>query len=552
MSESTVVMEHILPKWVGKVRELYKNSICNAFILTGNINDYVYQNIGFKEFLTSGFGKCIDFNYDELVIFDPASNGTVIKTSSGNESSSKISFETFLKEMVEETKRVFVINYPQYMLNDNNIGFVVSLHKMINSFEFFGGYNILFIVADTASSLPSIFTAGDCKTYVIDEDLPSYERRLAMVNYLMNDTRFNNVSCDVSNEALANLCAGLTLVNIEDLFLKCNQDTGFHLSTQSIIKMKEALISKQYGEILELMDTSNLTLDDYAGMDNIKKYFREVVITGILNNDVEMVPKGILFMGPPGTGKTYLAKCLAGSAKMNFVELKVSKIKNKYVGESEKSMAKALAACRAMAPVGIFIDELDQNFSRGEGDANGINQALFGMLLTEMSKPENRGKLIWIAASNYPNHIDEALKRAGRFDKKIPFFAPDEEDRIRLFENQVKKSARSSGWKFSTTAEDYADFAKTTDGYTQAEIESVLVKTIELCKRNKQQAITAESIKTALDYIIPADNSRIAEMERVAIEECNDLEFVPEKYKSIIRGKSRGSGTEPFIRMTRG
>ena len=123
---------------------------------------------------------------------------------------------------------------------------------------------------------------------------------------------------------------------------------------------------------------------------------------------------------------------------MNCVEFKMSKILDKYVGEAEKNLEKAFSVFRALAPVIVFIDEADQALQRGDNDTNSVNRNLFGMFLAEMSKPENRGKIIWIAATNYPNKIDEALKRAGRFDKKIPFFAPADKAEER-FEDTLEK-----------------------------------------------------------------------------------------------------------------
>ena len=104
-------------------------------------------------------------------------------------------------------------------------------------------------------------------------------------------------------------------------------------------------------------------------------------------------------------------------------------------------MEKALSVFRALAPVGVFMDEIDQSMSRGKGGDGGssVNANLFGMLLAEMSKSENRGNIVWIAATNYPNNVDEALKRAGRFDKKIPFFAPSMEEREAVFKIHLNK-----------------------------------------------------------------------------------------------------------------
>ena len=117
------------------------------------------------------------------------------------------------------------------------------------------------------------------------------------------------------------------------------------------------------------------------------------------------------------------------------------------------------------------MDEIDQSMSRGKGNDGGssVNANLFGMLLAEMSKTENRGNIVWIAATNYPNNVDEALKRAGRFDKKIPFFAPSIEEREAVFKIHLNKKDLPPADNL-----DVGKLAEMTEGYTQAEIEAFL------------------------------------------------------------------------------
>ena len=136
------------------------------------------------------------------------------------------------------------------------------------------------------------------------------------------------------------------------------------MTREMIIAKKKELIQKEFGEIIEILDTEGYSLDKFAGQEHIKNYFKEAVIDAIKNNDISIIPKGVLFMGPPGTGKTYFAKCLAGDAGINFVEFKMSKILDKWVGESEKRLEKAFSVFRALAPVGVFMDEVDQALSR--------------------------------------------------------------------------------------------------------------------------------------------------------------------------------------------
>ena len=146
------------------------------------------------------------------------------------------------------------------------------------------------------------------------------------------------------------------------------------------------------------------------------------------------------------------------------------------------------------------------------------------MFLAELSKPENRGKIIWLGATNYPNRIDEALKRTGRFDKKIPFFAPNDSERRQVLEKRIEKVG------IPAENVNYDLVVARTKGFTQAEIEGIVVKALELSIRGGSNKIRNTDFLRALEYISTMQNVRIEEMENIALMECNDLEFLPKEY----------------------
>ena len=147
--------------------------------------------------------------------------------------------------------------------------------------------------------------------------------------------------------------------------------------------------------------------------------------------------------------------------------------------------------------------------------------------LSVLSEPKHRGQIIWIGAANYPNKIDEALKRTGRFDKKIPFLPPNKEDRIKVMKIHLNKLKV----KNNILESDYEELAKKTIDYTQAEIEGIVVKALELSVRNNREEIIFEDFKNAVNFIIRTENEKIKEMIDIAIKECNDLEFLPDTTK---------------------
>lgn len=536
----------LIPKWMNFLKDKYKSGISNVFLLTGNIGDYAIPGVMLldylvKEFSDMGMKKIVSFNFSE---------GSVYHKGKDEYNEGHIDQQKFDKDwsmMLDELKHsdekiAYIIEYPEFLIPRSANGYLdestkkrlIDLHKLMNEKSFIISENMLVLVTESQSNIHEMFLSSNSRTVLINIEFPSTEERLEMIRYL-KETSHKRIHWEIGEEQFAKLTAGLSRMHLEDMFLMAERK-GI-LEKRMIMQRKEELIKKEFGEVIEIFDTDGYNLDLFVGQEHIKEYHREAVIEPILFGDVSIVPKGILYMGPPGTGKTYFARCLAGEANINFVEFKISKILDKYVGEAEKNLEKAFNCFKSLAPVGVFIDEIDQALQRGgEHDGNSVNKNIFGMFLSFLSEPENRGKILWIGATNYPNKIDEALKRAGRFDKKIPFFPPSKEERISVFKFHLKKT----GYPLDIKNYDY--LGEVTDGYTQAEIENIVIKTMELAKRKKHPKITDELVRYAVECILSVQNKRIQEMIDIALEECNDIEFLPHEFKQKIKERQTTRG----------
>ena len=520
------------PKWQEIVEKQYRSGISNAFMMVGNIGDYTKYTYSFKDYLVRWSLSEKGMKKREAYIYHINSQGVSVKSRQEN-----IPLDDIIKKITnKDGNDVFIFLYPEYIIpagdysqpQDKNT--IVALHSAVNSSDFICSKNMVFFVAESTSGIHPMFLGNSSRISLINIELPDEDVRRKFVKYwwdehleLKRSVSFVAVNYDI----IVNMTAGLQLVAMEDIFLEAASKR--FMDTKMIMSKKKEIIRKEFGEVVEIFETQGLSLSKFAGQEDIKKYFKECVIDAVKNNKKDIVPKGVMLMGPPGTGKTFFAKCLAADSGISFVEFKLSKILGKYVGESEKSMEKALSVFRALAPVGVFMDEIDQSMSRGQGGSDGgsrVNANLFGMLLAEMSKPENRGNIIWIAATNYPNNVDEALKRAGRFDKKIPFFAPNAEEREVVFQIHLNKKDLPPEEDL-----DIQKLAKLTEGYTQAEIESVVVKARELTRRKDKEQISQADLELALEYMLSNQNKKIREMEDIALMECNDMEFIPVAYK---------------------
>lgn len=511
-------------KWFEELSSKYYSGISNFFIITGNIGDYPIPNYMFKDYLFNnlnglGFTEVIEFN---LV------KGFVTQ----NQDSSRIL--SLCEELKSDNhKKAIVITYPEFLfpsipveqMNKGEASDFVLLYDTINSREFIKSDNILIFMTESKFLINERFLNANTRSYLLEVEFPKEDIRLEFIKHLEKTSKVK-IDSEISILEFAKLTAGLTLVGIEDIYLQA--ETIGILKKEFIMERKKELVSKEYGEVLEILDTEGFTFNDFAGKEYLKKYHSDVIINPMTNGDVSIVPKGILYTGPPGTGKTHFARCLSGEAGISFIELKMSKILDKWVGESEKRFDKALTCIKSIAPVGVFIDEFDQAFSRGDNESNTVNKSLFGMFLAVLSEPKNRGQIIWIGAANYPNKIDEALKRTGRFDKKIPFLPPNKEERIEVMKMHLSKLKLNNNFSNS----EYLQLAEKTNGYTQAEIEGICIKALELTIRKGEKQVSFKDLEYATECVITAKNSNIEEMAKIAIDECNDLEFLPNEYRN--------------------
>jgi transitional endoplasmic reticulum ATPase len=237
---------------------------------------------------------------------------------------------------------------------------------------------------------------------------------------------------------------------------------------------QEALREVEPSAVREVfVEVPNVTWDDVGGLDEIKQRLREAVEWPLLYPDLfESVhltpPKGALVSGPPGCGKTLLAKALATEAGVNFVSVKGPELLSMYVGESERGLRDVFRKARQAAPCIIFFDEIDalaSARSRG-GNGSGVGARVLSQLLTELDGIEELKGVFVLAATNRPDLLDPALLRPGRFDIQLEIPLADRASREKIFQIHLRDRPVEEG----TTA---AWLADQTEGFSGAQIEGV-------------------------------------------------------------------------------
>ncbi|RLI36781.1 AAA family ATPase [Candidatus Bathyarchaeota archaeon] len=246
--------------------------------------------------------------------------------------------------------------------------------------------------------------------------------------------------------------------------------------------------------------------DDIGGLEDVKQELREAVEWPLKNPEIFKrmgikPPKGILLFGPPGCGKTLLARAVATESEANFVSIKGPEIFSKWVGESEKAIREVFRKARTAAPAVIFFDEIDSIVPRrGVGYADsGVTERVISQLLTEMDGIETLEDVVVIAATNRPDIVDPAVLRPGRFDRLIYVPEPDEEARLEIFKIHTKNMPLAEDV-------DLKELARMTKGYSGADISALCREAAMNALRRDINAskVTLEDFKKAMAKIGPS------------------------------------------------
>ena len=240
--------------------------------------------------------------------------------------------------------------------------------------------------------------------------------------------------------------------------------------------------------------------DDVAGLDEEKHELVEIV--DFLKKPEEFhkmgakVPRGVLLCGKPGTGKTLIAKAIAGEANVPFISMSGSEFIEMFAGLGASRVRKLFEKARKMSPCIIFIDEIDAIGARrtSNSGAESENNQTLNQLLVEMDGFESEENIIVLAATNRPEMLDQALLRPGRFDRQIMIAAPDQRGREEILKIHSKDKKFAEDVSLKTISEDTA-------GFTGAELANVLNEAAIIATINKHEAITNQDLDDAVKKV---------------------------------------------------
>jgi SpoVK/Ycf46/Vps4 family AAA+-type ATPase len=386
---------------------------------------------------------------------------------------------------------------------------------------------LIVLIAPTAQDVSSEVYAGAAGAEVVAVPRPDVEARADYARDLQR--RIPEVKWGLTADDLAAQTGGLSLVQIEDIVQRA-RGGGSTLTRESIVERKIDLLRQEYGDVLEILSPRH-GLDAVGGLDHATRELREVA--DIMRRGLtSAAPLGIILMGPPGTGKTYLAECFAKECGMLCVRFRP--LRGMYVGQSERNQEKAFAAIRALAPVVVIVDESDQaeggNRDSGGGDS-GVAERMRASSFNFWADNSLRGRVLRIDSTNRVDLIDSAMRRSGRTDIKIPILMPDEVARKQIFEVVARKH------RLASAITDFTPFARRTPGFTGSDIELALTTAYRFALREGATAVTDAHLTAALDDFIPEsrDQAAIDHMTVLALDECRNRRLLPSNAEAIRR-----------------
>ncbi len=578
-----------LPGWIQTIRRKYTGGEASLFLLHGNVFDVFRRQDRFlplTEFLVEVLLKPTK---TEIAVMDPSRGLRFLKRSDAEQAlpvgeTGPETWRALEQRFYHHDGNALIVQYaghyfpnaPVHFLSPADRAALVTIHRWSLSRELARRDNVVFLLVESLSELNPQLVANPGLA-AVEVPMPDENERAAVIG-ACNPTfdaaqrtrlarhsaglralqlaaifkpkpvstpedderhRFIRALLGDQPEAesraakLAALTAGMSLEEIRHLVDPDAPlpDSGRGDPLAEMLELlrgrKRELIERQCAGLIEFVESPH-GLEAVGGMEAIKRELMGIA-AAIRRGDTARTPMGLLFVGAMGTGKTFIAKAFARSSGLTAIALK--NFRDRWVGSTEANLERVLSLVKALGPIILIIDEGDRAFGAesGEGDG-GTSSRVMARLKAFMSDPANRGRVLFILMTNRPDKLDADLKRAGRLDRKIPFFYPGDTESVMQILTAILKRHHI---EFTWTQNDpgYRDILAALIDYSIADIEAVALLAHELADG---KPLTCEHLRQAVnDYLPSRDTEMIEYMNLLAVFEASRRSLLPERYANL-------------------
>ena len=554
----------VLPYWAQELSYKYCSKTANLYIVHGNIRDFLPNRMQENEFVfvrVQEFVSEVLFGNRDIIAYYDRSSGvnfctpemrreylqTMARTHPNEKQESFVSSDPlvafpflekyFLMNIPKNKRIVLIIDYAETLvphsdisrLTDEDRYNLVTLNRWSHDPIFTQGDVSVILLTENLSDL-SLRIVRSPSTVKTNIPIPDEAVRLKFLVFL-HRRRALMLEPRLTAEHVAKITSGLNLINLNQIAAESFQE-NVPISLEYLRERKKEIIENEAAGLLEFIESEH-DLSMVSGHDFVKKRFKNAA-RAIKQGRLDVLPMGYLLSGPVGTGKSFMVAAFAGDIGIPIVKFK--NFRSKWQGVTEANLEKSLNILRAMAPVGVMIDEADAFLGdrNQEGDS-GTSNRIFAQIASFMGNTEYRGKIIWFLITCRPDLLPIDLKRQGRAEEHLALFYPESTaEKEDLFKTLVKKLKLRIEGKVS--APDL--FRRYDFEFSGADLESILIRTKFHAASENRVTITKRDLDlTIRDFVPPAYPHEIDLQNLVAVLECTSREMVPRKFRNLDRTK---------------
>ena len=579
MSDVAIKRENRVPEWfpawATRLSDLYFSGTTSMFVLHGDVQDLVRTGDGYGT-LTDFLAGQIFGRWDLILYYDLARGLRAFAGPDGDRLKEMVilanrkvgdlaaarkdpatafaMLDRFVQNniMAAETDRVsaaIVIDHASFLVPSGEPGRLspAASSQIVTLLNWAASphvkrLNMAFVLIDEKMAALSERITGSPHVAGVEITLPDQAERERYIRFAAGDRDLSQVS-DYNAAELAKLTAGISLIDL-NVMVQSALEGSRRLDPSLMRTLKKQLIERQCQGLLEFIEPK-WTLDIVVGHEPVKQRLREDAAL-LKRGEIHTLPMGYLVCGAVGTGKTFLAQCMAGEIGIPCVVLK--NFRSKYVGETEGNLERVLGVLRAMGPVVVVIDEADAALgNRGQEGDSGTSSRVFSMIASQMGDTRYRGRIIWMLLTCRPDLLPIDLKRQGRAEVHIPLFYPTDQEEIRgMFAAMAKKLGAN------LRPEDVPEVPHR-GKLSGADIEGLVGRALRRSLLAGSDHVTREALAEVVSGFMPSIEGAEKEMqETAAILECTDRQFLPSEIAAKMEELGgRGKLQERFAALRR-